>query len=99
MIRIVHVGFLPCDNGHSCDLYPFGCGNSSVINRDAHEVGMQLRLWMTAPHELACYTINKDGTDGCHVRFVAPGGGMQLSWTARLCVLVLSSHQTTKTAP
>ena len=26
---------------------------------------------MTAPHELACYTINGDGTDGCCVYFVA----------------------------
>ena len=26
---------------------------------------------MTAPHELACYTINGDGTDGCRDCFVA----------------------------
>ena len=26
MERIVLVGFLPCDNGHSCNLHPFGCG-------------------------------------------------------------------------
>ena len=32
---------------------------------------MHLRLRMTAPHELACYTINGDGTDGCRVCFVA----------------------------
>ena len=32
---------------------------------------MHLRLQMTAPHELACYTINGDGTDGCLVCFVA----------------------------
>jgi hypothetical protein len=32
---------------------------------------MQLRLRMTAPHELACYTINEDGTDIFHVCFVA----------------------------
>ena len=32
---------------------------------------MQLRLRMTVPHKLACYTTNEDGTDGCHVCFVA----------------------------
>jgi len=31
---------------------------------------MRLRLRMTAPHELACSTINGDGTDGCRVCFV-----------------------------
>ena len=32
---------------------------------------MHLRLRMTAPHELACYTITGDGMDGCRVCFVA----------------------------
>ena len=32
---------------------------------------MQLRLRMTAPHELAFYTINEDGADGSRVCFVA----------------------------
>ena len=32
---------------------------------------MQLHLQMMAPHELVCYTINEDGTDGSHVCFVA----------------------------
>ena len=26
---------------------------------------------MTSLHEVACYTINEDETDGCHVCFVA----------------------------
>ena len=71
MNRIVLVGFLPCDNGRSCEIHPFGCGNSLVLNREDGGVGMRLRLRMTAPHELACYTINGDGTDGCRVCFVA----------------------------
>ena len=71
MNLIVLVGFLPCDNGCSCELHPFGCGNSLVLNREGNGVGMRLRLRMTAPHELACYTINGDGTDGCRVCFVA----------------------------
>ena len=71
MNRIVLVGFLPCDNGCSCDLHQFGCGNSLVINWDDHGVGMPLHLRMTALHKLACYNINEDGTDGCHVCFVA----------------------------
>jgi hypothetical protein len=32
---------------------------------------MRLRLRMTGPHKLACYTINGDGMDGCPVCFVA----------------------------
>ena len=68
---IVLVGFLPCDNGRSCELHPFGCGNSLVLNREDNGVGMRLRLRMTAPHELACHTINGDGMDGCRVCFVA----------------------------
>ena len=78
MNRIVLVGFLPHDNGCSCELHPFGCGNSLVLNREDSGVGMRLRMWMTAPHELVCYTINGDGTDGCRVYFVArevPAGG------------------------
>ena len=71
MNHIVLVGFLPCDNGRSCKLHPFGCGNSLVLNREDGGVGMRLRLRMTAPHELACYTINGDGMDGCRVCFVA----------------------------
>ena len=71
MNHIVLVGVWPCDDGHSCELHPFGCGNSLVLNRENNGVGMCLRLRMTAPHKLACYTINGDGTDGCHVCFVA----------------------------
>ena len=71
MNRIVLVGFLPCDNGRSCELHPFGCGNTLVLNREDGGVGMCLRMRMSAPHELACYTINGDGTDGCRVCFVA----------------------------
>ena len=71
MNRIVLVGFLPCDNGHSCEIHPFGCGNSLVLNREDSGVGMCLLLRMTAPHELVCYTINGDGADGCRVCFVA----------------------------
>ena len=55
----------------TCDLHRFGCGNSLVINQDDYGVGMQLRLRIMAPHELACYTINEDGINGCRVCFVA----------------------------
>ncbi len=71
MVRIILVGFLPCDNGRSCELHPFGCGNSLVLNRQDYGVGMLLHLRMMVPHELSCYTINDDGSDGCLVCFVA----------------------------
>ena len=71
MERIVLVGFLADNNGHSCELYPFGCGNSLVVNRDDGGVGLRLCLRSFMEHELACYTINPDGSDGCCVGFAA----------------------------
>jgi len=54
-----------------CILHPDGCGNSLVLERADHGVGMELRLRMKVPNELACYTVRTDGTDGCRVSFVA----------------------------
>ena len=71
MVRIVLVGFFPCDNGRSCNMHPFGCDNSLVLNREDYGVGMLLRLRMMVPNELSCYTINSDGSDGCRICFVA----------------------------
>ena len=71
MNQIILVGFLPCDNSNSCELHQFGRGNSLVINWDDYGAGMQLRLRMTSQHEVACYTISADRTDGCHVCVVA----------------------------
>ena len=71
MERIVLVGFPPCDNGCNCELHPFGCDNSLVLNRDDYGVGLRLSLRMTAPHELACCTIKTDGRDGCRACFTA----------------------------
>jgi len=68
---IVLVGFLPCDNGHNCDLHPFGWGNWLVLNGPDYGVGIHLCLQMTGWNEIACYTINSDGSDGCRVCFVA----------------------------
>ena len=36
-------------------------------------VGLHLRLHFFVKHELACYTINNDGSDGCCVCFMARG--------------------------
>jgi hypothetical protein len=71
MERIVLVGFLPDGNGRSCGLHPFGCGNSLVLNREDSGVGLHLRLRSFVPHELACYTMNDGGSDGCRVCFTA----------------------------
>ena len=70
MKRIVLV-FLPSDNGGSYELHPFGCGNSLVMNRDDGGVGLRLRLRSFVEHELACYTINNNSSDGCSVCFTA----------------------------
>ena len=72
MERIVLVGFLPCDNGRSCNLHPFGCGNSLVLNRPDYGVGIRLRIGMTMVlNELVCYIVNSDESDGCRVCIVA----------------------------
>ena len=63
--------FLPDSNGRSCSSHPFGCGNSMVLNRDDLGVGMHLRLRCFVRHELACYTIDENGSDGCRVCFTA----------------------------
>ena len=42
-----------------------------MLGRDDHGVGMELQLRMKAVDEMACYTITFDGTDGCHVAFLA----------------------------
>ena len=96
MNRIILVGFLPRDNVRSCELHPFGCGNTLVLNREDGGVGMCLRMRMSAPHELACYTINGDGTDGCRVCFVvrevlAGGNAAQLNGTVVCVVDVFTS--------
>ena len=71
MVQIVLIDFMPCNNGHSCESHPFGCGNLLVLNRPDGGVGMVLHLRMMVPHEVSCYTINDDGSDGCRVCFVA----------------------------
>ena len=42
-----------------------------VLNWDDFGIGFCLRLSMMVQLKLACYTINKDGTDHCCVGFVA----------------------------
>ena len=71
MIRIILVRFLPCDNGWSCELHPFECGNLLVLDREDYGMDMLLRLRMMVTNELSCYIINSDGSNGCHVCFVA----------------------------
>ena len=63
------MGFVEANNGRRCNLHPDGCGNSLVLERDEHGVGMELRLRMKVVDEMA--TIKLDGTDGCRVSFLA----------------------------
>ena len=70
-LHIIIVGFVASNNGHRCDLHPDACGNSLVLERDDHSVGMELLLRMKVVDKMACYTIKPDGTDGCRVSFLA----------------------------
>jgi hypothetical protein len=70
--EVVLVGFIPTDNGRSCSLHPFGCGNALVLERDnLHGVGMKLRMRLVDKTNLAGYDIHPDGSDGCRVCFAA----------------------------
>ena len=69
--RIIIVGLIESNNGCQCDLHPDGYGNSLVLERADHGVGMELRLRMKVSNKLACYSIRTDGTDGCCVAFAA----------------------------
>ena len=64
--RIVLVSFLPDGNGNSCVLHPFGCGNILFLNWEDSGVDIHLRF---VRHELACCTMNDNGSDGCRVCF------------------------------
>ena len=70
-LHIIIVGLIESNNGRQCNVHPDGCGNSLVLERADNGVGMELRLRMKVPNELACYTIRRDGTDGCRVSFAA----------------------------
>ena len=68
--EVVLVGFLPTDNGRSCSLHPFGCGNALVLERDnSHRDGMKLQMRLVDKTNLACYEMHLDGSDGCRVCF------------------------------
>lgn len=56
-----------CGNGCSCEFHPFGCGNLFMRNQADYGVGIIFRLRMMVLHNLACYMVNCDGTDGCHM--------------------------------
>jgi hypothetical protein len=42
------------DNGHTCEVHPFGCMNSLVLNWEDYGVGIVLQLWLVVRDELAC---------------------------------------------
>ena len=52
-------------------LHPFGCSDNLVLELDNSGVGMLLLIGMLVRNELACFDINVNGSDGCHVTFVA----------------------------
>lgn len=63
------VGFLKNDNGRECTNHRGGCGVALVRAAPNRGIGLVLRLRLTNPSDLALYTINLDGSDGCRVGF------------------------------
>ena len=70
MVKIVLVGFLPQDNGCSCKVHPYGCGNA-LLEQQGNGVGRLVRLRLVERTNLAGYEVSEDGTDGCRVCFAA----------------------------
>ena len=69
--RISIVGFIVTNNERTCEMYPYGCRNKLVVERDDRGVGMLLHLRRPVPNEVACYTILPNGSDGWRVSFAA----------------------------
>ena len=88
------MGFLPCNNGQSCEMNPFGCGNLLVLNQGDYGVGMLLQLRMMVTNELSCYTINSNCANG--VVFVllcmnTPPWRMGIGWMEPPSALLMCS--------
>ena len=63
------VGIIATNNGRTCDVHRFGCGNDLVLARPVHGCGLLLCLRKTAPAEISAFLVLKDGSDGCKVGF------------------------------
>ena len=50
------VGFLPTDNGQSCEHHPYECSNSWIYESRYHGVGMQIFLQLVDGSHLTGYT-------------------------------------------
>lgn len=71
MKQIVLLVILVCNNGHNCIFHPCGWGISLVLNHNDYGISVHLHLCVMVQHEHLFYTINSDGTEWCHVCFVA----------------------------
>ncbi len=102
MEQIVLVGFLPDGNGRSCDLHPFGCGNSLVLNRNDYGVGTVLRLQMFVSYELhvtpSVMMVLMDAAFVSHLVNLQQGK-MGVGWMGRSFVLLKCSPPNRKTGP
>jgi len=70
MLRIILVGFLPDDHGHSCEVHPYG-GRNALIEKKDNCVGCLIRLCLVERTHLAGYETKGDGMDGCRICFSA----------------------------
>jgi len=52
MFQIMLVGFLPTDNGRSCEHHPFGYINALVLECESHRIGLQIQLRMVDRNNL-----------------------------------------------
>ena len=69
MVKIARVGFLPQNNGHRCEVHPYGCGNA-LLERRGNGVERLVELRLVEGTNLADYMVGEDSSDGCRVCFV-----------------------------
>ena len=64
MMRVVLAGFLPSDDGRSCEAHPYGCRNV-LIEEEDDGVGRLIHLRLVEKTHLAGYEIKDDGMERC----------------------------------
>ncbi len=73
---IILVGFLPLNNGHTCEVHLFSCRNFLVLNQVDYGMGMVHWIQLVVRDKLACYPIQMKELTG--VAYVLPHENMQL---------------------
>ena len=73
---VTNFGIITTNNGCTCDVHQFGCGNNLILARSVHGCGVLLHLWKTTPAEISAFLVLEDGV--MVVRLALHQGSRQL---------------------